>query len=583
MTQNSEFINTIQQLEFIYLKQTEKKPSSPLAAITKGALTGGAVGSMIPGIGTLIGAIGGGIMAMPSATHCLRPFHMLARDERNEFRENYNIPSEEQILFFADSLYSIYITDQRIMWENEENNLNFLDWETIQEVSYKENNLWIETIHGEIHNIPTDWFWDGEEPSAQDNREIADILTNAAKCKQTPLVKELCQAQSFEEIKNILQDGEHPQELELIENIEWLTSIIENIGEETTNSSELLRMKLLAKTLERNQQVSKAKYCLQQLKSARKNPLWEKVDFAKDLINTYIGTLGYIFDTSNDFRNILWTCIQDADSNELWLDFSQRYNENFTKLPYNERKLIMPVTELPEELPSSFTALDINNMPEIVFPLGHPQVNELYIAHPLKAGYYFPIESYQLDLLDEQARELGELLQALGATEMQAKVLNAQVQDTSSTKNLKGKLQGNYQGNNSSIQGHAEYSSQNMTELEHRFNIEQKYAPTNAPYIPDELTWYKHFASWQQLVKQRLRGGLLQHKETLSTKNNQLMNEKDKKSVCLEVNALIFGTEITGDYSTEQEINKNEQVTLAFECKFMPIEQLPSQQNAHDK
>lgn len=59
---------------------------------------------------------------------------------------------------------------------------------------------------------------------------------------------------------------------------------------------------------------------------------------------------------------------------------------------------------------------------EITFPVGHPQANTLYYAHPLRP-MYLPFENAQLLLFYEKVHEICRLFQCLGATHITARCI----------------------------------------------------------------------------------------------------------------------------------------------------------------
>lgn len=56
--------------------------------------------------------------------------------------------------------------------------------------------------------------------------------------------------------------------------------------------------------------------------------------------------------------------------------------------------------------------------PDIKFPLGRPQTNTLYVAHPKKTNEYIPYDDSDEYLFMDRVRELKRILLSLGATEI---------------------------------------------------------------------------------------------------------------------------------------------------------------------
>ena len=93
--------------------------------------------------------------------------------------------------------------------------------------------------------------------------------------------------------------------------------------------------------------------------------------------------------------------------------------------PYKERKLIVPVGEYTALDQKTLTAINIDRLGKIDFPMGHPVVNHLYVGHPLIPSKYTPFENYELELIEDRVREFGVLAQSLGATSITIECINA--------------------------------------------------------------------------------------------------------------------------------------------------------------
>lgn len=144
------------------------------------------------------------------------------------------------------------------------------------------------------------------------------------------------------------------------------------------------RIKLMPQLLEETHQTQQAKNYLKVLE----NTNWDDYSGSKwEELGVMYVLLKYLYDCSNSTRKMAYTMKEENEN--LWKDFAKKYNENFIKLPYQERKLIVPMEELPAELPDSFCALNINDMPNITFPFGHPQPDKIYIGHPLRPNFIY--------------------------------------------------------------------------------------------------------------------------------------------------------------------------------------------------
>ena len=65
--------------------------------------------------------------------------------------------------------------------------------------------------------------------------------------------------------------------------------------------------------------------------------------------------------------------------------------------------------------------------------MGHPVVNQLYVGHPYIPSKYIPFENYELELIEDKIREFSQIMQYLGATEINIESVNS----SSNNKDLK--------------------------------------------------------------------------------------------------------------------------------------------------
>lgn len=571
MPTNKNFLDEINKLSFIYSDSKDKTPQLLTAAF-----------------GPLGAPLAEGAWSLFSGKNndfVLRPFHTFTTEQQQEIITKYQIPDEETVIFAADFLQIVLITDKRIIWDDEDNEEEYYSakWEDIIKISYNNKCFWIKFDSSEQVSIPSEWFWGGNDVVANKQCQIARILTKAASLyneksnEERNIENAILEAETMEEA-SVLLDKYFPKEKDeqkhlLFKEILWFKNLLDELFKDSNSLTEIERLNLLEQELNNRQEINRAKSLLNRLKLT---------PFYSDGIGEYYLVLLYTVDLSNQTRNTIWQVYKETSSLDFWNNFSKKFNDNFAQLPYKERKLIMPLEELPGNLPTSFCVFDIQNMPKISFPLGHPQLNELYIAHPLVPNRYLPLKSYQLNLLEEQVREFSEIMQALGATETHVKLLNNSLQDTRSEKQIHGGVKGRYMEHNLNIEGESRRKRIQIDELKHQFEREQVFRPTKAPYIPDNLVWYPHFESWQQLARQRFNGALY-YKDSLSTINNQLINSNEQKNLCVEYENIFVGVGAQGQFSIEEAITNNTQVTIELECKFAPLENLPAIQHSKNE
>lgn len=255
-------------------------------------------------------------------------------------------------------------------------------------------------------------------------------------------------------------------------------------------------------------------------------------------------------------------------------ELEKSYVDSFLDLPYNERKVLMPVKEYVDLHQDRVSVIRMDNLPAIKFPMGHPIANQLYVGHPLIPSKYIPFENYQLELVEDKVREFCMLAQSLGATEISIECLN------SSSSNEMGSNKQNISGEAGTrlIKGKGEYhqdrSRQMIDELSHSICIHQTFTPSNKPFVPENMVWYDEEPSWQRLVSQRLSGGLTSHEERIETKKSQMVEGRELTELKAEVNSLYVDMKMSISEEEEAKFTQQENAVLAIKVQFAPINQL---------
>lgn len=254
--------------------------------------------------------------------------------------------------------------------------------------------------------------------------------------------------------------------------------------------------------------------------------------------------------------------------------FDENYISHFLTMPYNERKVLMPVKEYVDLHQDRVSVIRMDNLPAIKFHMGHPIANQLYVGHPLIPSKYIPFENYQLELVEDKVREFCILAQSLGATEISIECLNSSSSNEmgSNKQNISGeagtrliKAKGEY---------HQDRSRQMIDELSRSICIRQTFTPSNKPFVPENMVWYDEEPSWQRLVSQRLSGGLTSHEERIETKKSQMVVGRELTELKAEVNSLYVDMNMSISKEEEAKFTQQENAVLAIKVKFAPINQL---------
>lgn len=100
-----------------------------------------------------------------------------------------------------------------------------------------------------------------------------------------------------------------------------------------------------------------------------------------------------------------------AGSNGMWNDYSE-------EVDYKDRQYLMVSNDLKGCYDPIIKVFREKYMPNVDFPIGHPKIGTLYIAHPYRKGLYLPYDEANNAFFLEKVHELCYLAQCLGATEI---------------------------------------------------------------------------------------------------------------------------------------------------------------------
>lgn len=251
-----------------------------------------------------------------------------------------------------------------------------------------------------------------------------------------------------------------------------------------------------------------------------------------------------------------------------------KYTEEYLSLPYRDRKVLFITKDFSDLSQEHFTTLSIDsNLSQISFPMGHPYVNEMYIAHPLTTNKYYPIENYQLELVEERVREFCRMAQSLGAMEINIECLNSNTTNSSNGGSIHVSGDVSYERNKIGGEYRSEYNRRMMEEISRSINLHQVFQPNKAPELPKNLVWYDYEPSWQSIYSQRMEGGLI-FEERIETKKSQVVDNREMKEIRGELQTLYANMNVAFDKAEEAKFEQQENAVLAISVKFAPLSQL---------
>ena len=266
--------------------------------------------------------------------------------------------------------------------------------------------------------------------------------------------------------------------------------------------------------------------------------------------------------------------IQEDARNDFEI-IEKLFCDTFFDKPYKKRKALFVVDKYQDLFQDHIQVLATNSAESIIdFPIGHPVDNELYIGHPLIPQKYIPLETYQLELVEDKVREFCEIAQSLGALEITIECQNSNVSDYDSNGTRKMTGDGNYKVVKGNGNYHDEYSRHLINELSRSINLHQTFCPTSKPFLPENLVWYENEPSWQRLVKQRMSGTLSSHEERIETKKCQMVESHEMREIKGEISSLFASMNLSWDKSDEIKYQVQENTVLSINVQFAPISQL---------
>ena len=208
---------------------------------------------------------------------------------------------------------------------------------------------------------------------------------------------------------------------------------------------------------------------------------------------------------------------------------------------------------------------------DIVFPLGHPQANTLYMMHPMLHTHYLPCENIKETLFLDKVRDFCYVAQCLGATRVHFKIVKGEVLNTDSTASFDASasvgrklvnLSGSVSKNNKE---HYNSVKNNGREWEYTFN------PINKPYCPEDSVWLKSDTSWQQMVKMRLNGNQLSFTERITSSETLNMSSNQQRGVEASFSTLLWKVSGKAEGKSEEIIFKSEESEYEISVTFKPM------------
>lgn len=252
--------------------------------------------------------------------------------------------------------------------------------------------------------------------------------------------------------------------------------------------------------------------------------------------------------------------------------------DRFHAQPYYERQFIFTVKDLKhiagcyDEADNINYVFPVDLIPkDISFPLGHPLPNTLYYAHPLRP-LYLPFEQAELSLFYEKVHEICRLFQCLGATKITTRVIkgNKISESLMNNRNFDASIDYKVFSGNGSFSGKS-YSNNDTANRNEMF-LTQTFSPQKYPYCPDDLLWVNNDAELQNLVKQRLEGGMLNFTKRVSSSETSNLSQNKINEIKVSFKSLILNVNSNYSASSDKTFSSTNETEWELNVEFLPIE-----------
>lgn len=505
-------------------------------------------------------------------------------DVKHAIRISWGIDLDEEILYVRDSSFwndrnqGLVITDCGIICIPDNDDMNdriHILWENVDHVEYKDELLYFFGYGDRDNNCPihiSHFLKGNSDSSKQGAGDIFQRIFTRMAQTQIPKDENDIYEKTVEQYNQLMNNGKEDEALQLAinyrekeQNVAFTPEIAWLYHKKGQDEKAFAVIDEDFNALAEDNLVWKGKLYYTKYSiyddngdymNARKDCLYVKRNIPSD-VNWDYEDVNILDDATKDFSR-----------------FENEYTQHFLEQSYNERKLIVPVQSYTDLSQKKLAVVDINNLPAINFPMGHPVANQLYVGHPYIPSKYIPFENYELELIEDKIREFSQIMQYLGATEINIESVNSSSNNKDSK--IDQKLSGGVDYKLVSGSGNAERHITNklLEDISQHINLHQKFSPKKYPALPENLVWYHNEPSWQRLYSQRMQGALLEHEERIETKKSQVVENSELKQISAEVKWLFVQANGNWEQSMEEKFEAHENAILSIHVKFAPLEDL---------
>lgn len=514
-------------------------------------------------------------------------------NRKREYRNGFEIPYEEEIMYCRDTSFwnsadqGIVFTDNGIhfCWNNDDkaNNSGFLPWYLITNAEYREDCLCF-LYNGELWQIILVYCVKESDINVriQLGNKLAYVINliaqHIAEQTQSQRTENDCIVDQFVQEFNDLYNQE-----------EEAASYGYSQYAEHTNPL----MLVAAMTADNN-----ANHVLEVFNQEFDN--WRDDDETRNILFSLYSKNLLAAGYTNLARAKTLEAYNTIPEDQTWFGYNVRENvlsdfniansdyvEHFLEIPYQERKVLFVTDGYSTLEQNSIAVLHINELDNLTFPIGHPMVNQLYVAHPLIQNHYIPFENYEVELIQDRVREFCSLMEGMGATSITVGYQQFNVSESESYANTNALAAVGMKFYSAQASVNQQETNKFMQSLGQSLNLHQTYNPFQQPFIPDNLIWYPQEPTWQRLVEQRLRGSITSHTESIETNKTQVINNDSLSEIQAELQVLLSNANLEISTSTSETLKQHDNVVLQIHVEFAPLwslgqteyQEIPSQES----
>ena len=499
-------------------------------------------------------------------------------NRKREYRNGFKIPYEEEIMYCRDTSFwnsadqGIVFTDNGIhfCWNNDDkaNNSGFLPWYLITNAEYREDCLCF-LYNGELCQINLDHCVKESDINVriQLGNKLAYVINLIAQH-----IAEQTQSQRTENDYIVEQFVQEFNDL-YNQNQEEAASYGYSQYAEHTNPL----MLVAAMTADNN-----ANHVLEVFNQEFDN--WRDDDETRNILFSLYSKNLLAAGYTNLARAKTLEAYNTIPEDQTWFGYNVRENvlsdfniansdyvEHFLEIPYQERKVLFVTDGYSTLEQNSIAVLHINELDNLTFPIGHPMVNQLYVAHPLIQNHYIPFENYEVELIQDRVREFCSLMEGMGATSITVGYQQFNVSESESYANTNALAAVGMKFYSAQASVNQQETNKFMQSLGQSLNLHQTYNPFQQPFIPDNLIWYPQEPTWQRLVEQRLRGSITSHTESIETNKTQVINNDSLSEIQAELQVLLSNANLEISTSTSETLKQHDNVVLQIHVEFAPL------------